>query len=78
MSVRQTLLVAAASPIFGYDLSFATFRGCFSRQWLVDFVHEVQLQGPKEIVIMPRADHGGDHKDYYAKYGLFLDKHLKN
>lgn len=37
-----------------------------------------QLQGPKEVVIMPKADHGGDHKDYYAKFGPFLDKHLKN
>ena len=37
-----------------------------------------QLQGPKEIVIMPAADHGGDHKAYYAKFGPFVDKHLKN
>lgn len=37
-----------------------------------------QLQGPKEIVIMPKADHGGDHKDYYAKFGPFLEKYSKN
>lgn len=37
-----------------------------------------QLQGPKEIVIMPKADHGGDHKAYHAKFGPFLDEHLKN
>jgi cephalosporin-C deacetylase-like acetyl esterase len=37
-----------------------------------------ELKGPKEIVIMPRADHGGDHQDYYAKFGAFLEKHLKN
>lgn len=36
-----------------------------------------QLQGPKEIVIMPLADHGGDHKAYYAKFGPFLEKHLR-
>jgi hypothetical protein len=35
-----------------------------------------QLQGPKEIVIMPAADHGGDHKAYHAKYNPFLEKHL--
>lgn len=35
-----------------------------------------QLQGTKEIVIMPAADHGGDHKAYYAKYNPFLEKHL--
>jgi cephalosporin-C deacetylase-like acetyl esterase len=37
-----------------------------------------QLQGPKDVVIMPTADHGGDHKAYYAKFGPFLDKHLKD
>jgi cephalosporin-C deacetylase len=35
-----------------------------------------QLQGPKEIVIMPLADHGGDHKAYHAKFNPFLNKHL--
>ncbi len=29
---------------------------------------------PKTIVIMPRADHGGDHKAYYEVYGPFLEK----
>ena len=37
-----------------------------------------QLQGPKEIVIMPLADHGGDHKAFYEKFGPFLDKQLKD
>lgn len=37
-----------------------------------------QLQGPKDVVIMPNADHGGDHKAYSAKFGPFLDKHLKD
>jgi len=36
-----------------------------------------ELKGPKEIILMPRADHGGDHKEYYARFGAFLDKHLK-
>ena len=36
-----------------------------------------QIQGPKTIVIMPRADHGGDHKDYYLKFGPFLDEQKK-
>ncbi len=36
-----------------------------------------QLQGPKEIVIMPAADHGGDHKAYYARFNPFLEKHLQ-
>lgn len=33
------------------------------------------LGGTKEIVIMPTADHGGDHQAYYAALGKFLDKH---
>jgi len=37
-----------------------------------------QLQGPKEVIIMPLADHGGDHKAYYARFGSFLNKQLKN
>ncbi|WP_425616660.1 acetylxylan esterase [Anatilimnocola sp. NA78] len=37
-----------------------------------------QLQGPKEVIIMPLADHGGDHKAYYARFGAFLDKQLKD
>ncbi|QDU25632.1 Acetyl esterase Axe7A precursor [Anatilimnocola aggregata] len=37
-----------------------------------------ELQGPEQIVIMPLADHGGDHKAYYAKFGPFLDKQLKD
>jgi cephalosporin-C deacetylase len=37
-----------------------------------------QLQGPKEIVIMPAADHGGDHKAYSDSFDPFLEKHLKS
>lgn len=37
-----------------------------------------QLQGPKDIVIMPNADHGGDHKAYHAKFGPFIEKHTKD
>ena len=33
-----------------------------------------QIAGPKTIVIMPRADHGGDHRAYYQAYGPFLEQ----
>lgn len=33
-----------------------------------------QIQGPKRLIIMPRADHGGDHKAYYAVFGGFLEE----
>jgi cephalosporin-C deacetylase-like acetyl esterase len=33
-----------------------------------------QIPGTKKIVIMPRADHGGDHKAYYEAFGPFLEK----
>lgn len=36
-----------------------------------------QLQGPRKVVLMPQADHGQDHKAYYAVFGKFLDEHLK-
>ncbi|HLY10164.1 MAG TPA: acetylxylan esterase [Planctomycetota bacterium] len=32
------------------------------------------MKGPKKIIIMPKADHGGDHKAYYAVYGGFLEE----
>ena len=32
-----------------------------------------QLQGEKQIVIMPQADHGGDHIAYHEKFGPFLE-----
>jgi cephalosporin-C deacetylase len=31
-----------------------------------------QLAGPKEIIIMPTADHGGDHANYHKRFGPFL------
>jgi cephalosporin-C deacetylase-like acetyl esterase len=36
-----------------------------------------ELAGPKQVVIMPLADHSGNHQAYYAKFGPFVDKHLK-
>ena len=39
-----------------------------------------QLQGPKQLIIMPQSGHGGEgpgHKAYYAVYGGFLEKHKK-
>ncbi|HUR38300.1 MAG TPA: acetylxylan esterase [Planctomycetota bacterium] len=36
-----------------------------------------QIKGPKKIIVMPRSDHGGDHKAYYAVYGGFLEEHKK-
>lgn len=36
-----------------------------------------QLKGPKKIILMPRADHGGDHKAYYAVFGPFLEEQKK-
>ena len=34
------------------------------------------LQGPKEVVIMPRADHKCDHKAYHAAFGAFLEAQM--
>src|SRR6185295_1382887 len=31
------------------------------------------IKTPKQVIIMPKADHGGDHKAYYAVYGKFLE-----
>jgi cephalosporin-C deacetylase len=36
-----------------------------------------QIKSPKKVVIMPRSDHGGDHKAYYAVYGSFLEEAKK-
>jgi cephalosporin-C deacetylase len=39
-----------------------------------------QLQGPKQVIVMPQSGHGGEgpgHKAYYAVYGAFLEKHKK-
>jgi cephalosporin-C deacetylase-like acetyl esterase len=33
-----------------------------------------QLAGEKQIVLMPRADHSGDHKAFYQAFGPFLEK----
>ncbi len=33
-----------------------------------------ELKGDKKIVLMPLADHGGDHKAYNAEFGPFLEK----
>jgi cephalosporin-C deacetylase len=33
-----------------------------------------QLKGPKEVIIMPKADHGGDHKAYNTRFGKFLEE----
>lgn len=33
-----------------------------------------QLPAPKTIVIMPRADHGGDHQDYSVAFSKFLEQ----
>lgn len=33
------------------------------------------LGGSKEIVLMPSADHGGDHAKYNQAHGKFLEKH---
>jgi len=35
------------------------------------------MKGPKKIIIMPKADHGGDHKAYYAVFGGFLEEQKK-
>jgi cephalosporin-C deacetylase-like acetyl esterase len=35
------------------------------------------LAGDKQIVIMPTADHGGDHKLFYEKFGPFLEQQKK-
>lgn len=32
------------------------------------------LQGDKRIILMPRADHNGDHSAYEAEFGPFLEK----
>lgn len=36
-----------------------------------------QLSGDKQIVLMPFADHGGDHKAFYQAFGPFLEKQKK-
>ncbi len=36
-----------------------------------------QIPGPKKIILMPRSDHGGDHKAYYAVFGPFLEEQKK-
>jgi cephalosporin-C deacetylase len=36
-----------------------------------------QIKSPKKVIIMPKADHGGDHKAYYAVYGGFLEEAKK-
>jgi cephalosporin-C deacetylase-like acetyl esterase len=39
-----------------------------------------QFKGPKKLVILPRAGHGGDgstHQPYYAAFGPFLDEAKK-
>jgi cephalosporin-C deacetylase len=36
-----------------------------------------QMKGPKKVIIMPRSDHGGDHKAYYAVYGGFLKEQME-
>jgi cephalosporin-C deacetylase len=36
-----------------------------------------QIKGPKKIIIMPKADHGGDHKAYNAVFGGFLEEQKK-
>jgi cephalosporin-C deacetylase-like acetyl esterase len=39
-----------------------------------------QFKGPKKVILMPRAGHGGDanaHQAYYAVYGAFLDEAKK-
>lgn len=33
-----------------------------------------QFQGPKEIILMPAADHGGDHRAYQQAFGPFLER----
>lgn len=33
-----------------------------------------ELKGPKELVVMPTADHAGDHAVYYQKFNAFLQK----
>jgi cephalosporin-C deacetylase len=35
------------------------------------------MKGPKKVIIMPKADHGGDHKAYYAVFGGFLEEQKK-
>jgi cephalosporin-C deacetylase-like acetyl esterase len=36
-----------------------------------------QIPGSKKVVIMPQADHGGDHKAYYEQFGPFLENQRK-
>ncbi len=36
-----------------------------------------QLSGPKQIIIMPLADHNGDHKAYDQAFGKFLEAQKK-
>lgn len=35
------------------------------------------IKGPKRIIIMPSADHGGNHQAYSAVFGGFLDEQKK-
>ena len=36
-----------------------------------------QLKGPKKVILMPRSDHGGDQRAYYAQFGPFLEEQKK-
>jgi len=36
-----------------------------------------QMKGAQNVIAMPAAGHGGDHKAYYAVYGGFLEEHKK-
>jgi cephalosporin-C deacetylase len=36
-----------------------------------------QLKGEKQIILMPSADHGGDHQAYHQAFGPFLEKQKK-
>lgn len=36
-----------------------------------------QLKGEKELVLMPAADHMGDHAAYYRRFGAFIEKQRK-
>jgi len=36
-----------------------------------------RIAGAKKVIIMPQADHSGDHKAYYAVFGPFLEEQKK-
>jgi cephalosporin-C deacetylase-like acetyl esterase len=36
-----------------------------------------QIRAPKEIIIMPTADHSGDHRPYDRAAGVFFEKQKK-